>query len=352
MLNVRADALATAPNPSLRFMTADQLRMIITNTGAVGIGTISPIGKLTVIGTATGGYGILGQQRSAATVHLASQHDTGLWIETIQDIPAGVQNNGSSQGGQLDGWNWGPGTLYYASGGNFHAGNYGNNTGTVNFAYGVQSQVRDGGGSVVNGFGVYIHDTEATNDYGVYQLAADDTNYFAGNVVIGGPPTTANTYALAVQGNANFNGTVTGTNIQAHYQDVAEWVPATNDLTPGTVVILNRQRNNEVMASVTAYDTAVAGVVSAQPGISLGIEAKGKEQIATTGRVKVRVDARTSPVGVGDLLVTSGTPGMAMRSEPMQIGGQSFHKPGTIIGKALEPLDGGVGEILVLLSMQ
>ena len=29
-----------------------------------------------------------------------------------------------------------------------------------------------------------------------------------------------------------------------------------------------------------------------------------------------------------------------------------FQRPGTLIGKALEPLDKGVGEILVLLSLQ
>jgi hypothetical protein len=123
-------------------------------------------------------------------------------------------------------------------------------------------------------------------------------------------------------------------------------------MTPGTVVVLNLDKTNEVMPSSRPYDTAVAGVVSAAPGIILGVAGDAKEQIATTGRVKVRVDARTSPVVVGDLLVTSTTPGMAMRSKPMEIGGESFHKPGTIIGKALEPLEGGVGEILVLLSMQ
>jgi len=41
-LNVRPDASATPPNPSLRFMTANQQRMIITNTGNVGIGTTAP----------------------------------------------------------------------------------------------------------------------------------------------------------------------------------------------------------------------------------------------------------------------------------------------------------------------
>lgn len=155
-----------------------------------------------------------------------------------------------------------------------------------------------------------------------------------------------------VVGNAMVSGTLTGTNIQAQYQDLAEWVPADADLAPGTVVVLNREKNNEVMASATAYDTTVAGVVSAMPGIILGEEAPSSEKISTTGRVKVRVDATRAPIRVGDLLVTSDQPGTAMRSEPIEIGGARIHRPGTIIGKALEPMLDGKGEILVLLSMQ
>ena len=207
---------------------------------------------------------------------------------------------------------------------------------------------------VVDGQGTWWFGSSPTN-FGLKVLAPTGsavgmTIDSSGKVGIGGPAD-AN-YRLKVVGDAHFAGTVTGTYIKAHYQDVAEWVPATSDLTPGTVVILNRGRNNEVMASTAAYDTAVAGVVSTQPGISLGIEGEGKEQIATTGRVKVRVDAGFKPIVVGDLLVTSDTPGTAMRSEPMNVNGRPFHQPGTIIGKALEPLEGGVGEILVLLSMQ
>jgi hypothetical protein len=41
-----------------------------------------------------------------------------------------------------------------------------------------------------------------------------------------------------------------------------------------------------------------------------------------------------------------------MKSVPVDLGGISIHRPGTIIGKALEPLASGVGEILVLLSLQ
>jgi hypothetical protein len=96
----------------------------------------------------------------------------------------------------------------------------------------------------------------------------------------------------------------------------------------------------------------VAGVVSDTPGLILGEGGDGKVKVATTGRVKVKVDATKEPVQVGDLLVTSDKEGVAMKSEPMQINGRPFHQPGTILGKALEPLKEGEGEILVLLSMQ
>src|SRR2546427_494667 len=48
--NARPDPSATAPNPSLRFMTANAERMIITNAGNVGIGTSSPTEKLEING--------------------------------------------------------------------------------------------------------------------------------------------------------------------------------------------------------------------------------------------------------------------------------------------------------------
>ena len=121
---------------------------------------------------------------------------------------------------------------------------------------------------------------------------------------------------------------------------------------PGTVVVLNRKHDNEVMPSHEPYDTTVAGVVSAQPGVSLGVEGADKSQIATTGRVLVNVDASQAPIEIGDLLVTSAQAGVAMKSIPMDINGRHFHQPGTILGKALEPLASGHGQILVLLSMQ
>ena len=123
-------------------------------------------------------------------------------------------------------------------------------------------------------------------------------------------------------------------------------------LAAGTVVVLDTGRDNHVLASKGSYDTRVAGVISAQPGISLGEKGEGKVLVATTGRVKVRVDATRGAVKVGDLLVTSDRQGLAMKSEPVRVGKRQMHAPGTIIGKALESLAGGTGEILVLLSLQ
>jgi hypothetical protein len=165
-----------------------------------------------------------------------------------------------------------------------------------------------------------------------------------GNFGVG---TTAPTTKLHVAGDIKVDG-----NISAKYQDVAEWVPSRQKLAAGTVVVLDIEHNNHVTASASAYDTRVAGVVSAQPGISLGEGGEGKALIATTGRVKVRVDATRAPIRVGDLLVTGDTPGVAMRSQPLDLGGVPIHRPGTLIGKALESLEKGTGEILVLLSLQ
>jgi len=178
-------------------------------------------------------------------------------------------------------------------------------------------------------------------------LNADGGN---GNVGIGQPNPT---YRLDVSGTAHISGNVTiDGNLAAKYQDVAEWVPASEQLSAGTVVVLDSTKSNQVTYSSVSYDTRVAGVISEQPGIALGEKSDGKVLVATTGRVRVKVDATRSPIHIGDLLVTSDVPGLAMKSEPILIGGRRIHAPGTLIGKALEPLAKGRGEILVLLSLQ
>ena len=166
----------------------------------------------------------------------------------------------------------------------------------------------------------------------------------SGNVGIG---TAAPGSKLHVVGDV----TVTG-NIAAKYQDVAEWVDSSQQLAPGTVVVLDSAKSNQVIASTQSYDSRVAGVISLQPGVTLGEAGEGRVLVATTGRVKVKVDATNGPINIGDLLVTSDKEGVAMKSVPVELSGIRIHRPGTLIGKALEPLAEGKGEILVLLSLQ
>jgi hypothetical protein len=167
----------------------------------------------------------------------------------------------------------------------------------------------------------------------------------SGNIGIGAVP--GATEKLRVAGNVVVDG-----NIGAKYQDVAEWVETTVPLEAGTVVIVDPTRPNRVLPSQRAYDTRVAGAVSAQPGLVLGEQSEGKVTVAQSGRVRIKVDATYGAITIGDLLVTSPTTGYAMRSRPIRVDGKALHRPGTLLGKALEALPAGKGDILVLLTLQ
>jgi hypothetical protein len=219
---------------------------------------------------------------------------------------------------------------------------------------------------LAGGEGAYVSiggtgNNEATLALSVYRGGAYTNRFYvtnfgevllqpiAGNVGIG---TSTPTAKLDVLGSINASGAITGGTINAKYQDVAEWVESSEVLTAGTVVVLDQTKSNQVIACSQDYDTRVAGVISLQPGITLGVKGESKVLVATTGRVRIKVDASRGSIRVGDLLVTSGVSGLAMKSQPIDVGGVQIHRPGTLIGKALEPLEQGVGEILVLLSLQ
>jgi hypothetical protein len=185
----------------------------------------------------------------------------------------------------------------------------------------------------------------ATHEYRVNNIAAGGSI----NLMIGGSSKlqVANNGNVQIAGNVTVNG-----NIGAKYQDVAEWVETSSPLEPGTVVIVDPIERNRVVAAPRAYDTRVAGAVSQQPGLLLGEPSDGKAMVAQSGRVRVKADAKYGAIKIGDLLVTSPTPGYAMRSRPVRVGAESMHRPGTLLGKALEALPNGKGEILVLLTLQ
>ncbi|HXN24923.1 MAG TPA: hypothetical protein VOA41_19495 [Candidatus Dormibacteraeota bacterium] len=68
--------------------------------------------------------------------------------------------------------------------------------------------------------------------------------------------------------------------------------------------------------------------------------------MAIVGIVPCNVSAENGAIKAGDLLVTSWTPGHAMK------GTDRSHMLGVVVGKALEPLPSGKGVIQVLVALQ
>jgi hypothetical protein len=280
-----------------------------TNAGNVGIGTNNPIYKLDVVGAGRfQGFG--------AAISVVN---TGGWTQAIVG-----RSTGQAAFIAAPGVAYTPNTPYWAMG-----------LGSDNSA-GWSLETFDGSTMATR-----MH-VLPNGNVGIGTTAPLSKLHVVGDMMLTGTGT----------GNISASGTITGGNIVAKYQDIAEWVLARSTTPAGTVVVLDTERNNQVVASQHSYDTRVAGVVSDNPGVILGEAGEGKVKVATTGRVKVKVDATRGPIRIGDLLVTSDKEGIAMRSEPLNLGGTLIHRPGTLIGKALEPLNKGVGEILVLLSLQ
>jgi hypothetical protein len=119
---------------------------------------------------------------------------------------------------------------------------------------------------------------------------------------------------------------------------------------PGTVMVLGT--DGKLEKSQKAYDKRVAGVISGagdyKPGIVLDKQQaqNGRKPVALLGKVFCKVDARYGGIEIGDLLTTSDTPGHAMKATDL------FKVFGTVIGKALRPLNQGQGLIPILIALQ
>jgi hypothetical protein len=135
--------------------------------------------------------------------------------------------------------------------------------------------------------------------------------------------------------------------LQATGADVAEFFETGVVIDAGSVVEIDPDCPGGLRLCSTAHCTAVAGVLSSAPGVTLGggDDVNATSRLALAGRVPVKASAENGAIKPGDLLVASSIPGHAMASSLPA-------KPGTIIGKALGKLDQGQAmiEILVMLG--
>ena len=107
----------------------------------------------------------------------------------------------------------------------------------------------------------------------------------------------------------------------------------------GDVLTVTDALDGQAAIAVQPLDRGVIGIV----GGSRGAAWTGRAPMVVSGVVSLcNVDATTGAIAMGDLLVASATPGHAMRSQGSPV-------PGTVIAKALEPLEGGTGTIRVLV---
>jgi len=120
---------------------------------------------------------------------------------------------------------------------------------------------------------------------------------------------------------------------------------------PGDLLAIDTSANRRLTLTAQSYSTLVAGIYSTKPGVLAtthimdnGLEAE--VPLAVVGIVPCKASAENGAIERGDLLVTSATPGHAMK------GTDRSRMLGAVVGKALDPLSKGKGVILVLVTLQ
>ncbi len=151
-------------------------------------------------------------------------------------------------------------------------------------------------------------------------------------------------------GDVTADGTITGGGADLAESFAVEGHAARYE--PGDVLVISTQTNRAVEKSATPYSTLIAGVYATKPGVLLtahpaGADLSSEVPMGVIGVIPTKVTLEGGPIHRGDLLVTSSTPGHAMKADPDQV------HVGMVLGKALAPFNGtGTGLIEVLVSVK
>ncbi len=176
-------------------------------------------------------------------------------------------------------------------------------------------------------------------------------------------------FSVAHNGDVSAAGTITGGGT-----DLAEMVNVVNNVEAGDVLVIDSNNPNNFALASSAKSRLVAGIYSTNPGF-VGVENQSNTSISITpgddpleylynnevrqvsdnlkgdkipmaivGIVPCKVTNENGDISPGDLLVTSSKAGHAMKDNEPSVG--------TVLGKALEPMNNESGLIKVLVTLQ
>lgn len=373
----------------------------VRGSGETEFATLAPRQRVSANASAS-------QASVTAGASCSHDHVGEVWTANMAWSSAGLRINNSANGPSLWGWNTGGGNGVRGDGWGSGIGVYGEGVdgpGVVGVSangYGVEAVSNSGSGGVwahssngyglfaqsVNLYGVFAHSdnthsiyvdgsgadglhVESAAHYGItvssagysgidvesaflHGIQVDSANNDGVHVFTAG----VNYYGSGLKGAEDFAVLNTGevrskVGFATPAKDYAVMMNVQgvkSDYEPGDVLVISGDQGQRVDRCTTSNVTTVLGVYSPAPGFLGGQTVTGQAEnagsipVAIMGIASVKVSAENGSINPGDLLVTSSTPGYAMRgTDPT---------PGTILGKALGSLEKGTGTILVLLTLR
>jgi hypothetical protein len=116
--------------------------------------------------------------------------------------------------------------------------------------------------------------------------------------------------------------------------------PVSGDVAAGDVLALDPDRPGHLRRAAAMADAAIVGVAAAT-AVPTATSDITEVEVLGAGFARVNADAGYGSIRPGDLLISSPTPGHAMRAIEVV--------PGTVLGKAIDGLGTGTGSIRILL---
>ena len=295
-----------------------------------------------VWGTSATGDGVHGNSTSASGVFGLSSNGAGLWGESagydaVHGHTSNPNGNTSGVAGFGDGSNNGVFGVSATGHGIFAVGHGGNGVpGATAALYAVNDNS--------TGYTLLAQTTQTGATGNTTAIFDNDCTIQTQGVGCGLIISGQN------QGREVFNVTAYG-DVYAHSAfhangiDYADRLPAAQGLEAGDVVAIGDDGLLHLSSHANASD--VAGVYSTRPGVMGNQEEEQRATIpvALAGVVPVKVSDESGAIRPGDLLVSSSTPGRAMRAPPNPMAG-------TVIGKAMKALASGNGEIEMLVMLR